>query len=692
MATPSWLHGLMLMLILSVADSYKFGLGRADVTGPPVEISFMGYGKMGQKGTGIHLRQFSRAFVIEEGGRRLVLASVECGMIGHGLRMEVLQRLGKRYGSLYTEENVMLSGTHTHSAPGGFLMNMLFDLTTLGFVYETFNALASGIVLSIVRAHDNLADGRISVNHGELLEASINRSPTAYQQNPQNERARYTHDVDKTMVQLRFERPNNKVVGAFTWFAVHPTSMNNTNTLVSSDNLGVAALLLEQTVNQGFLPGKGPFVGAFVSSNLGDVSPNLAGPRCIGSGLPCDLHTSSCGEKDECIALGPGRNMMESTRIIGKRLYNKALELLRLGNSGRRYLNRGLRVVHQYNDMSKYSTSYWDPTSSQYIPVNGCPPAMGYSFAAGTTDGPGVFPFSQQIVTPNPLWNSIRNLIYGPSEKQKMCHYPKPIMLTTGEMTFPFEWQPSVVPTQLSVLDNLVLACVPGEFTTMAGRRLRDVLRQSLKLGSNKNVLITGLCNTYADYITTPEEYQIQRYEGASTIFGPHTLPLYLDIYRKLAQAATGETTLARNEPPLDFFNDLISLNTPVLFDNAGWSQNFGQVLQEAPSRVSPGAVVTVKFVGANPRNHLQHEGSYLTVDHLQGSSWNVIATDANWETQFRWTRLSDILGTSQVEVRWAVPRDIPRGIYRIRYSGHFKYLNGKIENFVGTTKNFEVV
>ena len=30
------------------------------------------------------------------------------------------------------------------------------------------------------------------------------------------------------------------------------------------------------------------------------------------------------------------------------------------------------------------------------------------------------------------------------------------------------------------------------------------------------HVVISGLANTYTDYITTPEEYSVQRYEGAS--------------------------------------------------------------------------------------------------------------------------------------------------------------------------------
>lgn len=46
---------------------------------------------------------------------------------------------------MYTEKNIILSGTHTHSGPGGFLMDLLFDISSFGFVNETFNAYASGI-------------------------------------------------------------------------------------------------------------------------------------------------------------------------------------------------------------------------------------------------------------------------------------------------------------------------------------------------------------------------------------------------------------------------------------------------------------------------------------------------------------------------------------------------------------------
>lgn len=92
-------------------------------------------------------------------------------------------------------------------------------------------------------------------------------------------------------------------------------------------------------------------------------------------------------------------------------------------------------------------------------------------------------------------------------------------------------------------IGNLVMLIIPGEMTTMAGRRIRFVSRQhtlsygshihreairaqlieSGIIGDDAYVVVAGPANTYAHYVTTKEEYAVQRYEGASTIFGPCT-------------------------------------------------------------------------------------------------------------------------------------------------------------------------
>lgn len=51
------------------------------------------------------------------------------------------------------------------------------------------------------------------------------------------------------MVVLKFKDTNDKPMGMISWYAVHPTSMNYTNKLVSTDNVGYASVLLEQKMN-----------------------------------------------------------------------------------------------------------------------------------------------------------------------------------------------------------------------------------------------------------------------------------------------------------------------------------------------------------------------------------------------------------------------------------------------------------
>lgn len=180
-------------------------------------------------------------------------------------------------------------------------MYVLYDLTSLGFVPETFTAYVRGITQSIINAHNSMTEGRIFISETEIRNVSTNRSPSAYANNPEEEKAQYSDNVDKTLLQLRFmDKNNEQVLGAFNWFAgkfscaqkmfddsfnftVHPTSMNNTNKFVSSDNVGYASMLLEKEFNQDELVGKGSFVGAFCSANLGDVSPNIMPPKCLVS-------------------------------------------------------------------------------------------------------------------------------------------------------------------------------------------------------------------------------------------------------------------------------------------------------------------------------------------------------------------------------------------------------------------------
>merc|ERR1712107_752651 len=90
-----------------------------------------------------------------------------------------------------------------------------------------------------------------------------------------------------------------------------------------------------------------------------------------------------------------------------------------------------------------------------------------------------------------------------------------------------------------------VIAGVPGEFTTMAGRRTKEaiktVLVQEVVLSSDGVVVLNNCASGYADYVTTCEEYQHQRYEGGSTAYGPHTHTAFTQVLVEMALDMAGK-------------------------------------------------------------------------------------------------------------------------------------------------------
>ena len=126
------------------------------------------------------------------------------------------------------------------------------------------------------------------------------------------------------------------------------------------------------------LVGSSSFIAAFASTNLGDVSPNILGPKCIDTGLPCDVEHSTCNNRTQmCIASGPGGDMFDSTRIIAERQFNAAYDLFARVETAVE-VSGPVQFVHQWVDMTNYQVTLPDGNM-----VHTCKPALGYSFAAG---------------------------------------------------------------------------------------------------------------------------------------------------------------------------------------------------------------------------------------------------------------------------------------------------------------------
>ncbi|CRK61939.1 FIG01123778: hypothetical protein [Alloactinosynnema sp. L-07] len=640
--------------------TYLVGRGISDVTGPAAENGMMGYSAFDQKTSGIHQRLRSRAFIVvdQANGKRVAYVNADLAMIFRAVQESVLAKLKSRYGALYTKENVLLSATHTHSGPGGYSHNLAYNLAILGFQEQTFNAIVDGIVESVEKAHVNLKPGTITLGRGELTDASVNRSRVGFEANPAADKAHFPNAIDPAMTVLRF-RQGAADVGSISWFATHNTSVTNKNTLISPDNKGYAAYQWEHDHKGVRYLDSNPngFVAAFPNTNAGDMSPNL------------NLRPGS----------GPTEDEFENTRIVGERQNAKAQQVY---NGPQTPITGGVDYRMRFVDMStvdvegRYTT---DGTAKRT-----CPGVVGASTMAGSVeDGPALPGFTEGMTSP--IAKLLEPLDVEVPQWVKDCQYPKASLVPTGLI----QATPDVLPLQIVKLGQLHLVAMPAEVTIVSGLRVRRTVAAELGVPI-ENVLIQAYANDYSQYVTTPEEYDKQQYEGGSTLFGRNTLPAYQQEFAKLAQSLRTGTPLAAGptpgKPP---FTDL-NLQTGVVFDDKALTQKFGQVLTQPSAAYQRGQTVTVKFVTGHPKNNLRRNGTFLEIYRQVAGQWVRVADDGDWSTRYRWERVG--VANSEATITWAIPADTPPGSYRVVHHGDWKSgWTGAISPFTGTSNTFTV-
>lgn len=743
---------------LAKGDEYLVGAGKADITGPVVEINMMGYADPNQLGTGLRQRLYSRAFIVgstEKPQDRFVYLVLDTQSGDTAVRygiLEALKSLGPKY-ALYGPQNVAVTGTHSHSGPGAWLNYLLPQITSRGFHKQSYEAIVDGAVESIKRAHESLEPGRLSFGSANIKDANINRSPYSYLANPEEERQRYEDNVEKSMTLLRLTRDSDgKDVGVLTWFPVHGTSMLGNNTLITGDNKGVAAHLFEKYA-QSLDSASNVFVAGFSQANVGDTSPNVLGAYCESGedvGKQCDFKTSLCGGKNgPCHGRGPHWGLHDagtaSAYEIGRRqylgarsIYDDMLKSINAKVDFSPVRGNTIRSLHTFVDFANRTFVLSNGTAART-----CAAALGYSFAAGTSDGPGAFDFKQNNPgdpNANPFWGVVGNSLHAPDEDQIACHGVKPILLDVGETMSPYQWSPNIVDIQLLRVGQLLIIVSPGEATTMAGRRWKEALASSAvdawdedELSDPPHVVLGGPANSYTHYITTEQEYDIQRYEGASTLYGPNTLEAYINLtLSRLPYLSSSSQTFDSPylppsaaslpklspgpQPPINI-NASLSFIRPVVLDRAPLFKSFGDVTADVRPHYSLSSgsapIVSATFVGANPRNDLHLDGTFAAVEKLDvgTGTWMQIRDDSDWSLVYEWTRTSSVAGTSDVRISWELGWEVGvwgrndvsgveieggvidalKGRYRFRYFGDAKSIGGTISPFEGVSGEFEL-
>ena len=251
----------------------RAGVGRAEIT-PPTGYALGGWTRADRVGTGVHTRLQASAIVLRSGKRKLALVSVDLFAAPGGLIAEA----AKRAGHGFSQRNVLVGATHTHSGPSQFAN--FATLNTLAPSPETitdpssftdflqprpaepqiYTFLVKRIATALRRANRDLGPAAAGWGTTRLLGVTDNRSLEAHladhgiieapgtgtvEQDPDG----YRHTIDPLVSVLRVDRVGaggrRTPLGAFSTFADHGTVNAAEYQVYSQDHFGAAVRLFE---------------------------------------------------------------------------------------------------------------------------------------------------------------------------------------------------------------------------------------------------------------------------------------------------------------------------------------------------------------------------------------------------------------------------------------------------------------
>jgi len=665
----------------------RIGTGKFDITGPCVDLGFMGMSNVFQVGSGLHTRLYSRAFIIEEiqTGKRIVIVCSDIASCTIAIKQAVLLRLAATEKfkvnniPIYTDENVMISGTHTHCGPGGYSYFLTYNASIRGFNEQNFNAIVNGIYESICMASENMFPGKIKIASGDLDECGKIRSFNAYKQNPEVDVNLIPdkENVDplyKKMVLLRFEDEAGNGKGSINWFGIHTTNMGEKTKLISSDNKGYAQELFEKEFG---------VISTFVNSCCGDISPNVGKDKYGNKyGWPDGLHdierAVEFGEKQFKRAKGLYKDASED---IGHKLdYRHTyvdMSNRKIGDTGERTwpAAMGFGMINgSQEDSSGLNLEYWgEGTTCDNIQAN---PDLFKTIVKFASSLFGI------------KWPKQIDQSFIEGQKKKEILFPLGLIKYKGNPI-----APSILPLQILRLGTLLIVAHPGELTDCAGIRMRDTISEVFKDDpSVQHVVISTYANAFASYTATLEEYHAQHYEGASTLYGPHAFEAYQQENAKLAEALRDNKPADDGSLPEEInvkkiMKRKMSLACPD-FEIPGLK--FGEIEIDAKPSYKPKETVEITFLGGHPNRDLRKGKTYFEVLKQTDGSWQQKFTDNDFCTRMYWNRRGR---ASIIRVEWEIPdkKTVGKGIYKIVCYSLIKRRLGRLVPIKIESREFEV-
>jgi neutral ceramidase len=606
------------------AAPLRAGVGKADIT-PRTGYYLGGWTRQDRVAQGQHTRLWSRALVLQRGGRKVALVSVDLFMVPGGLVKHVGDALRSRG---FSESNLLISASHTHSGPGGYANFRTFNTAAPALGTATDPAsfhrfldappadpqlyafLVRQVTAAVRKADANRSRARAAWGRAEIHGLTQNRSVEAHLANHGIKRERgsgsaaqdpegVAHTIDPQVNVLRVDkvvRGRRVPIGGWSTFADHGTVTKSSFQFYNQDHHASALQVFERRVRRaGRVPRRQPVLNVYGNSNEGDQS----------AGLVRD---------------GPA-----ASDYVGR---VEAAAMLRAWRRAESSLTSTPALDVRWTRTCFCGQATEGGNVADY-------PMIGFPFLTGSEEERG------------PLFDVTHVALEG-------TRNPLPVPGQGHKSGIPLDQStvPKAVPLAAVRVGDGVIVTLPGEPTAEVGARVRAAVSRSTGLD---RIVVSGVAGEFIQYLTTPEEYDRQHYEGGSTLYGPLSANLLRQELAELARRlVSGEPAQAAYA--LDPTNGVSPNGAPY---GSGAARG---TLEEQPVRT------VRRFVKAQ----LAWRGGPHGLDRPLGRAFVVVQRRAGR----RWRTVDSDLGLGMLwkvddegahRALWEVPRSAAPGRYRLR-------------------------
>lgn len=600
------------------------------------------------RSTGVHTRLYARAIVLRNrNGTKMALVQADLGAITGELHRAIAKKVA---GLGIARDFLLLSATHTHGGPGtvqqppahGLLVGDHFDP-------RTFTRVVEGVTRAVRDADAALAPARVAIGQGAILDASVNRALRAHAGthdgappanfDPCPDPEAYEADVP-VPCDHRLARADDAARGEG---ATSPHAIDPTVTALRVDRTdGVPLGIWSSFAAHGTMVWGDDLI--FSADNQGIAARLIeegigARARDAGIEVPPDVEIVAAyanGSEGDIAPAGSGHNRFAAMEDSGRRQARAVLAL---------YDRLGAQLQEDIELDARWDWAYL------------------------TGEG-GTSPVAILGAGPDCPVGAGAELVPGHGRK---C--PFLVLSGTG---------PNWFSLQVLRLGNVVAASVPGEVTVQMSRRIKKRLIQAAPSGIIP--IVIGLANDYGAYFTTPEEYDVQDYEGTFTLWGRNEGPWLRDRFGDLADRMfQGRPDPAFIEPvdAADAQTENVSASRVV----SAVAARAGTVLRQPVATVERGDVVSFSWIGDAPSVDMPPDETFVETRCEGSDGSRVRITDQGFDDIIDYWRegLEDRWG-----VQWDVPMNATPGVCRFIVGGR-RYTGTGTEPYAVVSSDFEV-